>query len=294
MDQIIGILEQGMIYAVMALGVYITYRILDFPDLTVDGSFPLGAAVTAVLIEGGANPVLSLLAATGAGALAGLCTGLIHVKCKVRDLLAGIIMMTALYSVNLHIAGKANLPIFGSATLFKTAQGGFTLPGALSPYTVVILSTAIAVLAKLLLDWYLTTRSGMLLRAAGDNDLVVTSLARHSGHVKVLGLVIANALVALSGGVLCQQQRFFEITMGTGTMVMGLAIVIIGTNLFRHVRFVKPTTAVLLGSVLYKACVSIALSLGLNPVDKNLMTALLFLAILVLSGLKKKKVKRDA
>ena len=141
---------------------------------------------------------------------------------------------------------------------------------------------------------YLTTRSGMLLRAAGDNDLVVTSLTRHSGHVKVLGLVIANALVALSGGVLCQQQRFFEITMGTGTMVMVLAIVIIGTNRFRHVRFVKPTTAGLLGSVLYKACVSIALSLGLNPVDKNLMTALLFLAILVLSGLKKKKVKRDA
>lgn len=294
MDQIIGILEQGMIYAVMALGVYITYKILDFPDLTVDGSFPLGAAVTAALIEGGANPVLALLAATCAGALAGLCTGLIHVKCKVRDLLSGIIMMTALYSVNLHIAGKANLPIFGSATLFKTADGAFALPGGLSPYTVVLISTAIAVLVKLALDWYLTTKSGMLLRAAGDNDLLVTSLSRHSGHVKILGLVIANALVALSGSVLCQQQRFFEITMGTGTIVMGLAIVIIGTNLFRHVRFVKPTTAVLIGSVLYKGCVSIALSLGLNPVDKNLMTALLFLAILVLSGLQKKKVKRDA
>ena len=289
----IGILEEGLIYAILALGVLITYRILDFPDLTVDSSFPLGAAVSAILTVNGMHPVLTLLMATLAGAAAGLVTGLIHVKCRVRDLLSGIITMTGLYSINLRIAGRANLPFFNMDTLFDNALVD-SLPAALAPWSKVLVVLVIVLVVKVLLDLFMNTKAGFLLRAEGDNPAVVATLARDGGLVKIEGLIIANALVALSGGVLCQQQRFFEITMGTGTMVMGLAIVIIGTNLFRHVRFVKPTTAVLLGSVLYKACVSIALSLGLNPVDKNLMTALLFLAILVLSGLKKKKVKRDA
>ena len=216
------ILEQGLIYGILALGLLITYRILDFPDLTVDSSFPLGAAVSAVLTVNGVHPALSLLAATLAGAVAGLVTGLIHVKCKVRDLLSGIITMTGLYSINLRIAGKANVPLFANETLFKSS---FTksLPAAVAPYATLVMILIIALLAKLLLDWFLKTKAGYLLRAAGDNPAVVTTLARDQGSVKIVGLMIANALVSLAGAVLCQQQRMFEISMGTGAMVLGLA-----------------------------------------------------------------------
>ena len=171
------ILEQGLIYGILALGLLITYRILDFPDLTVDSSFPLGAAVSAVLTVNGVHPALSLLAATLAGAVAGLVTGLIHVKCKVRDLLSGIITMTGLYSINLRIAGKANVPLFANETLFKSS---FTksLPAAVAPYATLVMILIIALLAKLLLDWFLKTKAGYLLRAAGDNPAVVTTLAR--------------------------------------------------------------------------------------------------------------------
>ena len=289
-----GTLTQGLIYAILSYGIFITYKILDFPDLTVDGSFPLGAAVTAVLLTHGVNAWLTLPIALVIGALAGLCTGLIHVRAKVRDLLAGIITMTALYSINLHIAqNKANLPLFGGDTLFRNA---FTksLPKAISPYTTLIIIFLIALIAKILLDLFLRTKCGYLLRAAGDNPSVVTTLSRDQGTVKILGLIIANALVALAGAVMCQQQRFFDISMGTGTMVAGLASVIIGTNLFRHASFLRTTTMVLIGSILYKACVSIAISFGLDAQDMKLITAVLFLAILVLSNTRKKKVRIHA
>lgn len=289
LNLLIGILEQGLIYGILALGLLITYRILDFPDLTVDSSFPLGAAITAVLTLQGISPLLSLLAAILCGALSGLITGLIHTKGKVRDLLSGIITMTGLYSINLLIAGKANLPIFGKETVFKNA---FTkgLPAVLSPYATLIIIALIALAAKLLLDWFLQTKAGFLLRAAGDNAAVVTTLSRNQGHVKIIGLMIANALVALSGAVMCQQQRFFDISMGTGTMVIGLASVIIGTNLLKNVRFMRSTTMVLIGSILYKACVSIAISLGMEAVMMKLITAVLFLLILLASGKPRKKV----
>lgn len=292
MEIFIGIIEQGMIYAVMALGVYITYKILDFPDLTVDGSFPLGAAVTAILISNGVHPLLALLAATMAGALAGMVTGLIHVKAGVRDLLSGIISMTALYSVNLHIAGKANLSIMTEDTIFRNGliQG---LPEAVQPYTTMVVVCIIALLAKLVLDWYLRTKSGYLLRAVGDNATLVTSLAKDSGTVKIIGLAIANALVALGGAIMCQQQRFFEASMGTGTIVIGLASVIIGTNLFRRSR-IQATTAVIIGSLLYKACVAGAIACGMRAIDMQLITAALFLVILILGKERKKKVKSHA
>lgn len=287
------ILEQGLIYGILSLGLLITYRILDFPDLTVDSSFPLGAAVSAILTVNGVHPALSLLAALAAGALAGLVTGVIHVKFKVRDLLSGIITMTGLYSINLRIAGKANVPLFANETLFKSS---FTksLPEWLAPYATVLMIFCIALVAKLLLDWFLKTKAGFLLRAAGDNPAVVTTLAKDQGSVKILGLMIANALVSLAGAVLCQQQRFFEISVGTGTMVIGLASVIIGTNLFKRVSFMKSTTAVLIGSIIYKACVSIAMSLGLDSQDMKLVTALLFLIILVAGTLPRKKVRIHA
>ena len=211
-------LEQGLIYAIMALGVLITYSILDFPDLSVDGTFPLGAAVSALMITRGQSPALALLCAMAAGALAGGLTGLIHVKLKVRDLFSGIIMMTALYAVNMHVAagslrmGKANVPFFSTkkvqyATIFENNALTDLFPAWLEPYSVLLISLLLVILVKVLLDLFLKTRAGYLLRAVGDNETVVTSLARDKGSVKIMGLMISGALVALSGAVLCQQQH---------------------------------------------------------------------------------------
>ena len=288
---IIGVFEQGFIYAVMALGVYITYKILDFPDLSVDSTFPLGAAITTVLLMNGFNPVLSLILSTAAGAAAGALTGIIHVKFRVRDLLSGIIMMTGLYTINLLITGgSANVPLFNYHTIFNNDFINKLCPEALEPYKTLIIIALIMLIAKLLLDLYLKTKSGFLLRAVGDNEKIVTSLAKDSGFVKIVGLSIANGLVALAGSVMCQQQRFFEISMGTGTIVIGLASVIIGTNIFKG-NLLKATTAVIIGSVIYKACVAAAIEIGLDSQDLKLITAILFLVILIISMDRKKKVK---
>ena len=311
---IFGIFEEGLVYAIMALGVYITYKILDFPDLSVDGTFPLGAALTAIGIADGlpfigtVDPALALLLSFGAGALAGCVTGLIHVKLKVRDLLSGIIVMTALYSINLRIAGRSNLPIFSKDTIFSNPFLTGTVPEALSPYVVTIILFVIVLACKLLLDAYLKTRSGYLLRAVGDNDGLVTSLAKDKGMVKIVGLAIANGFAALAGSVYCQQKGFFDISIGTGTIVIGLANVIIGTQLFKRFGFVKSTTAVIIGSIIYKACVSLALllndihvnlgvirfTISVTASDLKLITAILFLIILVLSSSRGKKVKSHA
>ena len=287
LDLIISTLTQGLIYAIMALGVYITYKILDFPDLTVDGSFPLGAAVTAALLVRGVNPYLTLLAALASGALAGLVTGLIHVRLKVRDLLAGIITMTALFSINLQIGGS-NLAVDRSTDTIFTAPPTMAVFGTLPLlYRKLIVSLLLCLIGKLLLDLYFKTKSGLLLRAVGDNSALVTSLAKDKGTIKILGLVIANAFVALAGAVVCQEQRSFSSTMGTGQVVFGLATVIIGTTLFKKLDFVKGTTAVITGSILYKACIQIAILAGLPANLLKLITAVLFLLILVLGNLKK-------
>lgn len=293
MSLIITTMEQGFIYGILALGVYITYKILDFPDLTVDGSFPLGGAVGAALITKGMSPFLALLLAFLAGALAGMLTGLIHVKGKVRDLLAGIIMMTALWTVNLRIAGTANVPLFSQKTIFKNDLIDRMFPGTFRNYATLALIFVIAVGAKLLLDLYLGTKSGFILRAAGDNDKLVTSLAKDAGNVKIIGLAIANGLVALAGCVFCQEERVFEISMGTGAMVIGLASVIIGTSLFRKLSFLKTTTTVFFGAVIYKLCVGIAIK-NFEPRDMKLITAVLFLVILLISTERKRKVKGNA
>ena len=287
-DILIGILEQGFIYGILALGVYITYSILDFPDLSVDGTFPMGAAVAAIMIVNGMNPWLALVMAFLAGAAAGLVTGLIHVKGHVRDLLSGIITMTALYSINIHIAGgKSNLAIFTGKTIFNSGIAAM-LPDVLQPYRALIISALLILICKLLMDWYLNTKSGFLLYAAGDNHQVVTALAEDQGKVKILGLVLANGLVALSGAVLCQQQRFFDVSMGPGSIVLGLAAVIIGTNLFKNFGFVKGTTAAIVGAVLYKACYAGAIALGMEAIDMKLITAMLFLVVLMINTGKKK------
>ena len=289
----ITIIEQGLIYGILSLGLYITYKILDFPDLTVDGSFPLGAAVTAALITRGMNPYLTLVVAFLVGVLAGICTGLIHVKCKVRDLLSGIIMMTGLWTVNLYIAGTSNVPLFSQKSIFHNDMIEKIMPEALKPYTTLIIILILALVCKILLDLYMETKSGYLLRAVGDNEALVTSLAKAEGNVKILGLAISNGLVALAGCIFAQEERVFEISMGTGAMVIGLASVIIGTSIFKKASFVKTTTAVLIGSIIYKACVAIALK-NFEPQAMKLITAVLFLVILVISSGRKTKVKTNA
>lgn len=302
LDLIVSTLTQGFIYALLSFGVYITYSVLDFPDLSVDGTFPLGAAVTAVLLLKGMNPWLTLVCAALAGAVAGLCTGLIHVKLGVRDLLAGIITMTALSSVNLLIAGS-NLTVERAVdTIFTSAPvmavlGGLTLSGRK-----LVVSLVMVVVVKLVLDLYFRTKSGLLLRAVGDNGTLVTTLAQNKGNMKILGVVLANALVALCGGVLCQEQRSYSAVMGIGQVVFGLATVIIGVSLIRFfvgsraaqgmrkipvLRFLaspKGTMAVLLGSVLYKFCIQIAINAGLPANMLKFITAVLFLLVLVIAG----------
>lgn len=293
MNFAISIIEQGLIYGILTLGIYITYKILDFPDLTVDGSFPLGAAVTALMITKGVNSYLALPITFLIGALAGVCTGLIHVKCKVRDLLSGIIMMTALWTINLRIAGTSNVPLFSQQTIFKNDFIDGVFPESLSKFKTLIVILILALISKFLLDLFLGTKSGYLLRAVGDNDTLVTSLAKDSGNVKIIGLAIANGLVAFAGGIFCQEERVFEISSGTGAMVIGLASVIIGTSIFKNISILKTTTAVLIGSIIYKACVAIALR-SFEPQDMKLITAVLFLIILVISMERKKKVKTNA
>ena len=294
LDLLVSTLTQGLIYALLSYGIFITYKILDFPDLSVDGSFPLGAAVSAVLLVKGMNPYLTLVIAMLVGALAGLVTGVIHVRFKVRDLLAGIITMTALFSINLQIAGS-NLAVDRSIDTIFTGKPVMALFGNLSlMHRKLVVSLILAILFKIILDLFFKTKCGMLLRATGNNATVVTSLAVDQGRMKILGLVIANALVALCGAVVCHEQRSFSSTMGTGQMVFGLATVIIGTTLFRRMSFVKGTTCAVCGSIIYKICIQVAISLGLPANLLKLVTAVLFLVILILGNANRGKVKKHA
>ena len=288
MALLLSVLEQGMIYGILALGVYITYKILDFPDLTVDGSFPFGAALTVRLITLGAPPAVTLPAAFLGGALVGMCTGLIHVKLKVRDLLSGIIMMTGLYTVNLWVAGTGYVAIFNKKTIFDNGAVNAVFPAAVGRFKTVMIILVITLVAKFLLDWYMSTKSGFLLRAVGDNDTIVTSLGVDKGLVKIVGLSIANGLVSLGGCIYAQQQRSFEISIGTGAVVIGLASVIIGTSLFKKSSFLRVTSSVIIGSVLYKGCVALAMFAGIDANAIKLITAVLFLIILIISMDRKK------
>ncbi len=276
-----NVLEEGFVYGVLALGVYITYTILDFPDLSVDGTFPLGACVTAALIAAGVNPLLACVISFVCGAVAGCVTGFLHVVLKIRELLCGILVMTALWSVNLVITGnKSVLPFYDMPTIFNS--GLVSLMGeGLYKYRVMIVAFAVVLLVKVLLDLFLSTKAGLLLRAAGDNAQLVTSLAKDVGSVKILGLAIGNGCAALSGSVLAQQAESANISSGTGMVVLALASVIIGSTVFRRLKGLRSTTAALLGAVLYKACLSLAMQLGLpTSFLKLLMAVILVLALM--------------
>lgn len=287
-----GIIEEGLVYAILSFGIYITYSILDFPDLSVDGTYPLGAAVTAAMTVAGVNPLLTLPVAFLAGALAGVVTGTIHVRLGVRDLLSGIIVSTALYSINLRIAGKSNLPMFSKDSIFSNGLVDSIFAGELAAFSNVVILFVIVLVLKLLLDAYLNTRSGYLLRAAGSNQKLVISLAKNDGTVKIIGLALANGFSAFAGCIMAQKQGFFELSMGTGMMVIGLANVIIGTQLFTRRGRLRATTAVAFGAIIYRACVAMAINAGMQPGDMKLITAVLFLIIIALGNLRKDRIRK--
>ncbi|STO30980.1 ribose ABC transporter permease protein [Fusobacterium necrogenes] len=276
---LLGTIEQSFIFAIMVLGVYISYKILDFPDMTVDGSFPLGAAVSAALIVKGVNPLIALVVAMLAGAVAGLITGMIHVKLKVTNLLAGIIVMTGLYSVNLRIMGKSNIPLFMSKHLFN---------GTVSAIVVVVIFLLIV---KLAIDFLLKTKFGFVLKALGDNESLVIALGLDGNKLKLYGLMIANSLVALSGGILAQYQGFADVGMGTGTIITGLASIIIGEAVIGKKKIIKATTMVIIGTVIYRAIIALSLKLGMTASDLKLITSILVVIIIYLK-LKKESLKK--
>ncbi len=285
MDVLLGliknILEEGFIYGIMAMGVYITYSVLDFPDLSVDGTLPLGMCITATMITVGVNPLLACLIAFACGALAGSVTGLLHVKLKITDLLSGILVMTAMWSVNLAVTrGSAVLPYYNKPTIFNTGLVQL-LPESVYRYRVLIVGALAALLVKVLLDLYLKTKSGLLLRAAGDNQQFVTSISRDPGKMKIIGLAIGNGCTALAGSILSQQAESANIMSGTGMVVMGLASVIIGTSIFRRVPFLKSTTMAVLGAIIYKTCLVVAMQLGLPTNYLKILMAVIFTVALV-------------
>ena len=290
---IYGVLMEGMIYGIVSLGTYVAFKILSIADMTVDGSFPLGMAISAILITKGVPAVITIPIAMICGALSGFITGVIHVKLKVRDILAGIIVMTGLYSINLRIAGRANLPIFNYDTIFKNPIIGKISNeiGISKDLSKVIILAIITLVCKFILDNYLKTRSGYLLKSVGDNETLVTTLSRDKDRLKILGLAIANSFVALGGAINTQDKGFFEISAGTGTLVVAIANVIIGLKLASKFKNLSETTCVLIGSILYRLCISIAIALGMEAVDLKLITALLLLVILVLNKDKKKNLK---
>lgn len=282
-------------YAVLALGVYITFSILDFPDLSVDGTVPLGATLSGVMILAGVNPWICCIVSFAAGAAAGAVTGLLNVKLKIRPLLCGILVMTALLSINLVImkAGTDGMSIasfFTGDTIFNTAPATF-IPNSIGGLQLrsAILLVVLVILFKVIMDLYLKTKSGLLLRAAGNNQQYVKMLGKDPGTMKILGLAIGNGFAALAGALIAQQKGSADLQMGTGMVVIGLASVIIGTSLFRKVRFMKGTTKVIIGAVIYKACLAVALALGLPTDYLKLLMAVLFTVALVVGGLLNKK-----
>mgnify|MGYP000986379532 FL=1 len=272
-------IEQSLIFAIMVLGVYISFRILNFPDMTVDGTFPLGAAISAKLLTLGVNPYLTLLVALIAGAAAGAITGLIHVKLKVKDLLAGILVMTALYSVNLRVMGKSNIPLFEEDNIFNTE------------YSMMITIVVLILISKLLLDYLLKTKFGFALKALGDNENLIVSLGLNEEKYKIYGLMIANAFVAFSGAVLAQYQGFADVGMGTGIIVIGLASIIIGDTLFGKRRRLAGTTIVIIGSILYRGVIAVTLSMGMDASDLKLITSVIVIIILWIQKRKDKRRK---
>ena len=253
--------ELGLIYAFMAMGVYLTFRILEFADLTVDGSFTTGAAVAAVGIVNGVEPIVATLMAFVAGLIAGLVTGLLHTKGHINGLLAGILTQLGLYSINLRIMGRSNLPLLRERTLITPLREG----GLLGTWTSIGIFLGMALVALALIIWFLHTDLGLAMRATGDAPDMIRSFGVNTDRQKLLGLALSNGLVALCGAFIAQYQGFADVGMGIGMIVAGLASVIIGQALLTRGSIPKAASAVVLGSVLYRVVIQLALQAGLNP-----------------------------
>ncbi|OZI30333.1 ABC transporter permease [Bordetella genomosp. 10] len=285
---LMGALEIGLVFGLVALGVMISFRLLRFPDLTVDGSFPLGAAVAATLISAGCNPFLATAAAVAAGALAGLLTAWLHVRLRIMDLLASILVMIGLYSVNLRIMGRPNVPLITEPTVFTMLQ-----PANVSDYLMrPLLLLIVVAVCKGLLDWFLATRTGLALRASGANPRMARAQGVNTGRLVLGGMALSNALVALAGALFAQAQGGADISMGLGTIVIGLAAVIVGESILPSRRLALATLAVILGAVIYRFFIALALNsdfIGLQAQDLNLVTAVLVTFALVLPRLKRRR-----
>ncbi|KKO78136.1 MULTISPECIES: ABC transporter permease [Corynebacterium] len=284
----IGALELGLIYAVMAVGVYLTFRVLDFPDLTVDGSFTTGAATAGVLITNGVNPFLASAAGFVTGFIAGCITGLLHTKGRIDGLLAGILTMIGLWSINLRIMGSANVPLLSQDSVFTP------LDAVMGSWAGVGLLALGAVLLCLLIVWFLSTDLGLSLRATGDNQQMITSFGVSTDFTKILTLALSNGLVGLCGALIAQYQGFADISMGIGLILVGLASVILGQAVLPQSRLWMAVVAVALGSVIYRLIIFAALQVGLNPNDMKLITALLVIVALLVPRMTKVRGKRKA
>ncbi|MEW5825852.1 MAG: ABC transporter permease [Candidatus Bipolaricaulota bacterium] len=289
-------IEQGLAYGIAALGVFLTYKVLSFPDLTVDGSFVTGAAVSALLLTRGvADPFTALAAAFAAGVFAGVLTGWLHTRLGITNLLAGVLTMIALYSVNLRIMGRPNLSLLRVPTAMRAVESAFSGLGIWSTLAFLVLVTLIV---TVLLDLFLATEVGFALRATGDSEAMMTAHGVNTKTMKVVGLGLSNGLVALSGGLVAQYSGFADVGMGIGTIVTGLAAVILGGTFVRSHRVVWMTAGVLVGSIAYRVAVALALryghTVGFQASDLKLVTAILVVVALVVPALRERRKRKEA
>ncbi len=280
MEIVTGVLVQSLILSIMVLGVYISYKILDFPDLSADGSFALGAAIIAITLKNGGSPILGIVCALIAGLIAGLITGILHVKFKISNLLSGILVMGILYSLNLRIMGKANIPIFSKVNIFYD-------------FNPLIITFLFVIIVKVLIDMFLKTGLGYTLKGVGDNPQMIKSLGIEVGRIKILGLMLSNGLIALSGSMMAQYQGFADISMGIGTLVLGIASIIIGTSIIKKKTLIKDSTLVIIGTLIYQVTIYFAMNIGLTPVDLKMITSLVLIIFLAVSGIKNNQKRKD-
>ena len=285
-----GAASQGIIWGIMTLGVYITFKVLDFPDLTVDGSFALGGAVSAILISNGMNPFITLFFSFLAGSLAGLATGILNTKLQIPGILAGILTMIALYSINIRVmGGRPNIPLLGMATSLTIIQNILSLSKVVSDLLVGFVFSAFIVL---IMYWFFGTEMGCAIRATGNNEKMIRALGVDTNVMKTIGLMISNALVSLSGALVTQSQGYADVGMGTGTIVIGLASVIIGEVIFgNRFNFLYKLSSIVMGSIIYRIIIAIVLQLGLKATDLKLLTAIIVAIALSVPVLNKKANK---
>ena len=283
-DLIISTVAQGLLWAVLAMGVFITFRILNIADLSVEGSFPLGGAVAAVLLAEKYNPAMAIVVAGLAGMLAGAMSGLLHTKLKIPALMAGILTMIALYSVILRVMGKANLSLLNTDTVFTSMEFLNLSPNM----TTFVVGLFIAVAIPLWMYWFFGTEIGMAVRATGNNPQMIRAMGVNTDDMFLLGLVLSNGLVAVSGAFIAQDNGFADVGMGSGTIVIGLASVIIGEVVFGSRNFKNSLISVVLGSILYRIVIAVVLYLGMPPNDLKLFTAILVAIALSLPLVKAK------